>query len=93
MTDLVPSDAIEQIVGVGRHDTKHWGRAISAEQTVYILHSQQCLDSGVDLRDCPYSLALDDGIDIDDWIQDVPVLLTLNERGDLEAWLFGLHDD
>jgi hypothetical protein len=29
------------------------------EQTVYILHSRECLTSGIDLRDCRFSLALD----------------------------------
>ena len=63
MTDLVPADQIEQIVGTLRHPTRHYARAITAEQTVYILHSQACRDHTPDLRDCVYSIALDRGID------------------------------
>ena len=62
MTDLVDPDEIETIVGVKRHPIRHWARAVHAEQTVYILHSQACRESTPDLRDCPYSHALDRGI-------------------------------
>lgn len=60
MTDLVPAEHIENLVGARRHDTNHYARAASAEQTV---HSKQCRDSGIDLRDCPFSVALDRGIE------------------------------
>ena len=73
MSDLVPAEDIEGIVGVPRHATEHWARAVSAEQTVYILHSHKCLDSGIDLRDCRFSLALDNGIRQNEWIEDEPV--------------------
>ena len=73
MSDLVPAEDIEQIVGVERHETDHYARAVSAEQTVYILHSWACLDSGRDLRRCPISLALDNGIRLHEWTEDVPV--------------------
>lgn len=63
MSNLVPAGTIEEIVGTRRHRTDHYGRAVSAEQTVYILHSQQCRDTTPDLRDCPYSIALDRGIE------------------------------
>jgi hypothetical protein len=63
VADLVDPAEIEAIVGVERHPTEHWGRAVSAEGTVYILHSQDCRDSGIDLRECPYSVALDRGIE------------------------------
>lgn len=46
MTEIVPDPKIQQIVGVYRHDTLHYGRAVTAEQRVYILHSRECLDSG-----------------------------------------------
>lgn len=69
MADLVPADEIEQIVGAFRHSHQHLGRAVSAEQTVYILHSERCRDSGIDLRECAYSKALDSGIDMDWWHQ------------------------
>lgn len=67
MTDLVPSSDIEAIVGADRHPDRHLARAVSAEQTVYILHSRHCLESGIDLRACPCSRALDSGIDLDEW--------------------------
>ena len=63
MSDLVPIDLIEQIVGARRHALAHLGRAVTAEQTVYVLHSQRCKDSGIDLRNCTYSRALDSGIE------------------------------
>lgn len=77
MSDLVGSDRIEQIVGVARHPTWHYARAVSAEQKVYILHSQKCLDSGIDLRDCVFSHALDRGIDLDHWVEDVSVQVVI----------------
>lgn len=77
MSDLVPSDQIEGKVGIARHRKVHFGRAVSAEQTVYILHSQQCLDSGIDLRECRFSTALDQGINLAQWEgrEDRPVAL------------------
>lgn len=75
MSDLVPAESIEQIIGAARHLTNHIGRAVSAEQTVYILHSRVCLDSGIDLRKCPYSLALDRGINPATWEEDVATRL------------------
>lgn len=77
MVSLVPTEDIERIVGVRRHDDEHWARAVSAEQKVYILHSRKCLDSGRDLRECPFSLALDNGILLADWLEDeaLPVVI------------------
>lgn len=77
MSDLVPAGDIEQIVGATRHRKAHYGKAVSAEQTVYILHSHQCRDSGIDLRDCRFSVALDRGIDLGMWAkyQDIPFVL------------------
>lgn len=63
MSDLVPVGDIERIVGCRRHPWAHYGRAVSDKQTVYILHSAECLSSGIDLRDCIYSKSLDLGID------------------------------
>lgn len=82
MSELVAPTEIEGIVGARRDPTDHLGRAVSAEQTVYILHSQACKDSGIDLRDCPYSRALDRGIDLDHWVEDVPTKLCI-EDGEL----------
>lgn len=62
MSELVPTDQIEEIVGVKRHPNSHYGRAVTATQTFYILHSQACVDSTPDLRECPFSTAMDRGI-------------------------------
>jgi hypothetical protein len=79
MSEIVPADEIEKIVGVHRHMTRHVGRAVEAEQTVYILHSHECKDSGIDLRECPFSLALDEGINPPQWVTaratELPVML------------------
>ena len=79
MSDLVNAADIECIVGIERHPIRHYARAVSAEQTVYILHSQECLSLYLDLRDCPWSLALDRGIDEYDWSdrEDMAVLVRL----------------
>lgn len=79
MTDLVDPSEIERIVGVPRHATEHWGRAVSVAETVYVLHSQECRDSGRDLRACRFSLALDRGIDAGAWDgwEDAPVRLEI----------------
>lgn len=82
MSYLVPADEIERIVGIERHPTRHYARAVSAEQVVYILHSQRCKDSGWDLRGCLFSQALDNGIDEHDWsdMEDQPVRVSINSR-------------
>lgn len=67
MSAVVPAEQIENIVGAPRDRQRHLARAVSAEQTVYILHSHRCKDSTPDLRECPLSLALDVGIDEDRW--------------------------
>ena len=77
MTNLVPTDQIEAIVGARRHADRHIARADTAEQMVYILHSHECRDSGIDLRDCEFSIALDAGINPPQWrtaeAEDIPV--------------------
>lgn len=68
MSDLVPADEIERLVGVERHPTVHYGHDAADARTFYILHSQQCLDSGIDLRECSFSTALDyHGVDPKLW--------------------------
>jgi hypothetical protein len=82
----VNPDQIEKIVGIRRHETAHYGRAVTDERTFYILHSQQCRDSGADLRQCPFSVALDRGIDyLQRWqgFGDRPVALGIWEDGHL----------
>jgi hypothetical protein len=77
MDDVDPTE-IEVIVGVPRHPDWHYGRAVSVEERVYILHSQQCHDHYDNLRDCPYSVALNAGIDESSWVMDAPVLLEIH---------------
>ena len=85
MTELVDQAEIERIVGAHRHPHLHAARAITAEQRVYILHSQTCLDSGADLRECRVSIALDLGITPDMWAEsyDIPVVVGLAPNGRL----------
>lgn len=88
MSEIVPSDEIEKVVGVQRHPTRHYARAVSDEQIVYILHSQECRDMYDDLRDCPWSLALDRGIDEHDWsdCEDRPVLVRVRDGRLIPDW-------
>lgn len=80
MSDLVPADRIEQIVGTTRDATTHYARAVSSEQTVYILHPKRCLSRVIDLRNCPYSHALDMGTCEEDWggFEDVAVAVDID---------------
>ena len=84
MTELVPASEIEQLVGARRHRTRHFARAVSKEQMVYILHSEGCRDSGRDLRECWFSMALDKGIREADWVDhmDQPVRVTIDLTGE-----------
>lgn len=81
MSELVPADEIERIVGAERHLTHHYARAVSAEKMVYVLHSFSCKNSGRDLRNCLFSRALDNGIDEYDWsdMEDQPVRVTITK--------------
>lgn len=80
MSDLEPAKLVEAIVKEPRQRHIHLGRAVSAESRVYILHSKDCLDRGIDLRECAYSLALDKGIDLAVWgdVQDMTVALVID---------------
>lgn len=62
MSDLVDPHEIERIVGLTRSQTEHFGRAV--DDVMYIMHSLDCLNSGIDLRDCEYSKAMDNDITI-----------------------------
>ncbi len=81
MSEIVSADAIEQIVGARRHATSHLARAVSKEQTVYVLHSYDCLHTTPDLRECEFSLALDVGIHGREWLgfEDAPVAVTISD--------------
>ncbi len=90
-----PED-IETMVGAERHATVHLARAVSADQRLYILHSTECVQAGIDLRECPYSVALDLGIDKALWRfeQDRVVVLTIcSDKGDLLPGLAEVYDD
>ena len=78
MSELVDPVLIEELVGARRNVFVHIGRM--RIDGFYILHSQECVGSGIDLRDCRFSLALDSGIDPMDW-PDRPVFLLFNEDG------------
>lgn len=75
MVKRVPKEKIEDIVGVKRADFEHWGIARSKDETVYVLHSQACLDTDRIMYDCIYTVAQERGIDLDRWVQDKPVQL------------------
>jgi hypothetical protein len=77
MTNIVPAEDIERIVGVPRHPHAHYARAVSREQQVYILHSYMCLGTTRDLRECLFSVALDEGIDLDEWVEDTPLVVDI----------------
>lgn len=61
MTERVPADQIEEIVGAPRQLGHHLGRLIGPEGggNLFILHSARCRDALADLRECHYSLILD----------------------------------
>lgn len=67
MTDHVDPTEVETIVRARRHPFRHVGRADGADQRVYVLHSEECRAQFDDLRECPYSRALDNGIDPREW--------------------------
>jgi hypothetical protein len=81
MAKRVPSSDIESIVGRPRHATLHLALADSSEETVHIMHSQECLATGIDLLYCPYTEALvENGIDTEGaWaaMEDRPVALRI----------------
>ncbi len=83
MSQRVPSSDIERIVGATRHPWLHFARAVSAEQTVYVLHARRCLNMDLRgeqrLQDCPYSVAMDRGIPLDRWPQDQAVEVAVEE--------------
>lgn len=90
MSRIESADKIEGIVGAKRHSTLHVARAVSAEQRVYVLHSRECIERiterSSDIRLCPFSVALDEGIDLGPWqdFQDVAVDVEIDEEyGDL----------
>lgn len=81
MTDLVDPADIERIVGRGRSFSDHYARYVASEDRIYILHSQQCVDKTPDLRNCPYSIALDDGEVVHPFPSLVPVAIRFAPDG------------
>lgn len=79
MSDQVPADQIETLVGAARDPIKHLGRLRSEDHRIYILHSEKCLGRYDDLRECPFSTAMDRGLQDDDWaeFQDKTVALAI----------------
>jgi len=68
MSELVDPSKIEDIVGIARAEHIHFGKLVSDEGVLYILHPFSCLQRhGDDLRQCPFSLALDNGLNPEDW--------------------------
>lgn len=67
MTELFDAHEIESVVGIRRHPSRHYARADSPSEMVYILHSSDCLAQNPDLRKCPFSVALDKGISLYEW--------------------------
>lgn len=78
MTEIVPEEDIERLVGV-RRQSVHFARAVTADQKVYILHSIGCKAHTPDLRMCAFSIALDYGLDEKYWkdLYDAPVWVTV----------------
>lgn len=86
MVFLVDPSDIVNLVGRPRHPSEHWGRVVTADSQVYVLHSSQCVDRskvlGETVISCLYSHALDD-IDEDLWPDealDTPVLLEVDSQ-------------
>ena len=87
MTKTSEPTPVEQWVGVPRHPWAHIGRPMS-DNTLLVLHSQQCFDSGKPFVDCPFTDAAHQGRwDRDVWgVHNGPHFLTLDE-----GWLFPGH--
>lgn len=79
MSAVVPPSHIEEIVGVKRSLDSHYGSAMLEEERFYILHSKNCRDNTNDLRTCPYSIALDAGIDDGKLLSGEPLLLDITD--------------
>lgn len=83
MSIRVDPELIEGIVGAPRHDTEHIARGVTSEKQFYILHPKQCLEAYEDLRECPFSRALDQGVLMDPWRgwEDRPVIVEVGDDG------------
>ena len=81
MAEVVDASEIEHIVGAKR-GVLHKSRAYDSTGQVFILHSHGCLALG-DLLACPYTKAMEQGIDIATWRlrgwMEVPVIVGIHE--------------
>jgi len=59
MSNLVNSKEIEEIIGAPRNRKAHFGKLITAEDKIYIMHSYECVFKNEDLRQCEFSKAMD----------------------------------
>ena len=89
VTNLVDPSDIEIIVGAKRDETFHIGWFNSPGGIFYILHSQQCVSSEPDLRDCEYSKSLDEHwVDVLEWTEGVPRFIKLGDGQIEPMWHF-----
>jgi hypothetical protein len=79
---------IEAVVGVARHATKHFARAVDEE--IYVLHSRECLDHLAtytsNLNDCEVARRTREHVEASllRRLQDNPTAVQIDERGRLE---------
>jgi hypothetical protein len=57
----------------------HYGTVTPSENRIYLIHSEQCHVHYDELRECPYSVALTNGIDEESWVFDVTVPLEIRD--------------
>ena len=93
MTERVDPTEIETKVGAPRHENLHLGlvdlnghdpASYLIQAQVFILHSHRCKSAREDLRECPFSIALDRGAG--QWDPDLferTVVLGIDEYGRL----------
>lgn len=76
----IPAEVALAKVGAERSQVLHWGRGSEKDQTFYILHSIDCIESGIDLTTCPYSVALDNTDTISVFEPDFIYLLEIKNK-------------
>lgn len=74
----VDPQAIVKIFGRERDISMHLGRIELANGQLAIMHSQLCIDSGRDLLECPFTLAIPDFIP-EEWPETEPFSLRLRD--------------
>lgn len=76
MTERLSADYAEEIVGMKRSPTYHYGRASMG--TMYLLHSGRCVNDDT-VETCVYNRALAAGADDESFLSEFPVRLAVNE--------------